>query len=277
MRSKLWMLVFLSIAAVFAYGLWVDNQTQLSQGLLEVAFYTASLVGVLLSYLSFSRYRQAYWRYVLRIVLALIVWRISFFPIMVLAGFVATWGEYVALTAFGSSSVYPFLLTAVLLMNMAAVWIAELVLHSVLSLLSPSSVSVAPHTSQSSLVLGLPLAVLAVMISFTQPMDWHAIPDTSFIDDKPLPQAGLPEINPYEAALEETGLSLQHKVLFKAAAITYDWIPENTTWSQVVKGTLEKEFVTTEDVSSSFCSKIHYRAFLTAQPFIKQKTVEDIL
>ena len=114
------------------------------------------------------------------------------------------------------------------------------------------------------------------MISFTKPVDWHTIPDTSFIDNKPLPIPSLPEMNPYSVAFESNKLSLSHQVLFKAAAITYDWVPEDTEWSQVVKGVLEKEFLTTKNVSTSFCSKIHYRAFLTAHPFIKNQSIDDL-
>lgn len=260
---------------LISYGVYLDAQAELSQAMLTTAFYTASLLGILSVSLFFMIKRGVLWRSVLSILLAFIIWRISFFPIMVLAGFMTTWGEFISMTLFSKSVIYPFLLIFVAMMNAVALWLAEISTGLIIQPTKKASSSW-KWSVPSLLITTLPLGVLAMMISFTHPVDWHSIPNTSFIDNKPLPRATLPEINPYGTALEADSLSLSHKILFKAAAITYDWIPEGTQWSQVVKGVLEKEFLTTSDVSTSFCSKIHYRAFMTAQPFIKQRTIQEL-
>lgn len=170
--------------------------------------------------------------------------------------------------------VYPFLLLSVALMNAFSLLVAATVLFLVFLLFSSSAKNnkvINKWSSLSLISISAPLAVLAIGVSFTQPADWHAIPDTTYLDDKPLPAASLPEINPYSTALDKQGLSWQHMVLFKSAQITYDLIPNNTQWSQVVKGTLESEFVKTKVISTAFCTKVHLRAFMTAQPYLNGK------
>ncbi len=80
------------------------------------------------------------------------------------------------------------------------------------------------------LATSIPLALLAITISFTQATDWHTIPDTSFIDDKPLPELALPDMNPYHSVLADStqNLNWRQRILFYASAITYDLIPEQT-------------------------------------------------
>ncbi|MCK5811172.1 MAG: hypothetical protein KAH00_08775 [Cocleimonas sp.] len=265
------LITLIFIVLFVCYGFYLDNKTELSQVLLEQSFYGAGMTGLVLTGLFFMLKRPTLWRTSLYLILAFIIWRVAFFPIMVLAGFLATWGEYITIQFFNQSIVYPFLLLSVAIMNAAALWIVEGIIRL------NNTPQQSSHWSRASrLALVLPLGVLAILVSFIKPMDWHTISDTSFIDTKPLPKASLPEMNPYEAALENDHLSLSHTVLFKAAAITYDWIPERTQWSQIVKGTLEKEFVTTHNVSTSFCSKIHYRAFMTAHSFIKRQSIQEL-
>lgn len=270
--------VFLWIWVVLV-GFSLDTNTELTQGQLIYAFYTSGVFGLLPVALLFIFRNNSLWKKILIILLALLVWRIAYFPVMVLAGYLATLGESVSIMLLGKSVVYPFLLLSVALMNAFSLLIAGMLLQLLFILFTPKDVKqqnndnthIKVWSSLSLISLTLPLAVLAIGVSFTQPADWHAIPDTSYIDDKPLPKANLPEINPYSTALEQKGLSWQHKVLFKAAEVTYDLIPENTQWSQVVKGTLESEFVNTKEVSTAFCTKVHLRAFMTAQPFLNGK------
>lgn len=273
------------ITVLIIIGLWLDMQQTLTQEQLKFSFYTSAIFGLLVTNVFFLLRYKSLLKKLIIIIVALIVWRISYFPIMVLAGFLATLGEAFTITLFNKSVVYPFLLLSIALINAFSMLIAGSFLFLLLNInqkekpLQQSKLSSLIFVSQASIVtaISVPLAVLAIGVSFTQPADWHAIPDTSILDDKPLPTASLPEINPYATAFEKQGLSWKHLVLFKAAEITYNLIPENTRWSQIVKGTLEKEFIETTEVSTAFCTKVHLRAFMTAQPFLNgNKSIHDL-
>ena len=300
-------LVSLLITALIIFGFALDIKPSLTQAQLETAFYISGIFGLLTVNVFFILKKNRLWKSIVMIALSLIVWRIAYFPVLVLAGYLATLGESIAITLFDKSVVYPFLLLSIALMNAFSMLIAGSFLYQLFnrkrdqiekqfegsklgssklstsklstSKLSTSKLSTFGFTSLNSItaIISIPLVVLAIGVSFTQPADWHAIPDTSILDDKPLPTASLPEINPYAIAFEKQGLSWKHQVLFKAAEITYDLIPDDTRWSQIVKGTLEKEFIETTDISTAFCTKVHLRAFMTAQPFLNgKKSIDDL-
>ena len=289
--------VSLLITALIIFGFTLDIKPSLTQAQLETAFYISGIFGLLTVNVFFILNKNKLWKSIAMIALSLIVWRIAYFPVLVLAGYLATLGESIAITLFDKSVVYPFLLLSIALMNAFSMLIAGSFLYQLFnrkrdqiekqlegsklstSKLSTSKLSTFRFTSLNSItaIISIPLVVLAIGVSFTQPADWHAIPDTSILDDKPLPTASLPEINPYAIAFEKQGLSWKHQVLFKAAEITYDLIPDDTRWSQIVKGTLEKEFIETTDISTAFCTKVHLRAFMTAQPFLNgKKSIDDL-
>ena len=280
MKIYKWLITVLVFWLVLI-GFWLDRTEVLTQDKLVYAFYLSGIAGllpVIVHYISKNHNDGGggLWKNNLLALLVLLVWRIAYFPIMVLAGYFATLGESLTQSLFDTSVVYPFLLLSVALMNAFSLLIAAMILYLLFTLfrtktnnkLQSKNNQWAFFSSISLLSVSIPLAVLAIGVSFTQPADWHAIPDTTFLDDKPLPAASLPEINPYSTALDKQGLSWQHKVLFKSAEITYNLIPDNTQWSQVVKGTLESEFVKTKVISTAFCTKVHLRAFMTAQPFL---------
>jgi len=251
-------------SAVFAFGLWLDQQQTLSQLPLMIAFYSAGFSGLLTMSLYLRPRFPLFWQQLLLIILAYSVWRIAYFPVLVLAGYIATVGEAISLRIVGYSVVYPFFLVSMVLMNAVSFWLAS----QLLKWFVKPTIGHITRQEQTLFISAIPLALLALTISFTQPADWHVIPDTSFIDDKPLPKPVLPEMNPYYTALDDKTLNWRQRTLFYASAITYDWIPENTRWSQIVRGTLEYEFVRTKNVSTAFCVKVHYRAFIVAHPFL---------
>ncbi len=276
MKIKKLLLVIITLSTLWItlIGFWLDGKETLSQNQIIYAFYLSAIACLLPTLLFFMFKNKAIWKNILLSLLALLLCRITYFPIMVLAGYLATLGESLALTLFDMSVVYPFLLLSVALMNALSLLVAATVLFLVFLLFRSGEKNnriINKWSSLSLISISIPLAVLAIGVSFTQPADWHAIPDTTYLDDKPLPAASLPEINPYSTALDKQGLSWQHKVLFKSAEITYDLIPNNTQWSQVVKGTLESEFVKTKVISTAFCTKVHLRAFMTAQPYLNGK------
>lgn len=260
------MVFALALLVLVFFGVYLDQRQGLASSQLFFAFHVSGIVGVCLSAYLFLRRMRASWQRVLLVVLTVLIWRISYFPIMVLAGFMAGLGEYL-LGLIGWRQVYPVFLVGIAFMNFIAIAILGLLLIA-LARIAGEQKRVKTLFDGVLASVSLPLAVIAIAVSFSQPSDWHALPDTSFLDTKPLPNPVLPEFNPYWLALDEPGLGWNQKILFAAAAMTYDLVPDETHWSQVVKGTLEKEFVTTKRVSTAFCTKIHYRAFMTAQPFI---------
>lgn len=262
-------------AGLIAAGLWLDTQVALSENLLQIVFYTSSLAGILWVLVLLLAGLRARWQQVLAVCLAYLVWRVAYFPALVLAGYAAGWWEALHLHLIGSSSIYPAFLVTMAVLNAGAMGVAGWILLRLLRV-KPLQLGWA---NGSALFSSLLLGMLAVTVAFSHPLDWHSIPDTSAIDDKPLPSPALPMINPYETAAQETGLNWRQRTLFTAAALTYDLVPENTQWSRVVKGTMEQEFMGTRDTSTAFCTKIHYRAFRAAQPLVngQQRIVDDAL
>lgn len=260
---RLWLGLF-GITSLIAAGFWLDVQTELSENRLRVAFHVSSIAGVLFMLMSLLAGLRMRWQQVLAVCLAYTIWRVAYFPALVLAGYAAGWWEALHLSLTGNSSIYPAFLVVMAGLNVLAMGFGGWVLLRVLRVRPVQLGWKNGSLAFSSLLLG----VLAVTVAFSHPMDWHSIPDTSAIDDKPLPSPALPEINPYETAAQEMGLNWRQRTLFRAAALTYDLVPTNTQWSRVVKGTMEQEFIGTRDTSTAFCTKIHYRAFRVAQPFV---------
>lgn len=250
-------------------GLVLDNLPSLNNDLLFISFHISGMIGLFLAAYIIIKKIDNLWLRAAFCVLVLMVWRISYFPVMVIGGYFAALGEsvtnYISLT-----QLYPIFLISIALLNYIAVIIAGGVFLMMFYKISHQhNNKLISHSVLTS--ISLPLVILAIAVSFSHPSDWHALPDTSYIDRKPLPAPSLPEINPYWTALDGDNLLWQQRILFSAAAITYDMVPENTRWSHVVKGTLEKEFITTKQITTAFCTKIHYRAFITAHPFLKDK------
>lgn len=256
-------------------GVYLDQQIMVTRSGLETVFYVSGISGLLLGAIYPLRYLNHALLRLLFAIVVVLVWRVSFFPIMVLAGFVS--GYFEALfVSIGLYQVYPAFLLAIAVMNFMAVFLAGAFILLLVSLLWREDYRQHLRKGMAA-AIALPLLLIAFAVSFSHPSDWHAIADTSAIDKKPLPAPSAPVMNPYWSALAEPGISLQQAVLFRAAAITYDLVPEGTRWSQVVKGTLEKEFIGTREISTAFCSKIHYRAFVVAQPYIRnQEAFEDL-
>ncbi len=259
----------LPVIGLVLLGVYFDQQASVTRSGLEAVFYVSGIAGLLLGAIHPLRHLSHPLLRLVFVVIVVLVWRISFFPVMVLAGFVS--GYFEALfVSIGLYQVYPVFLLAIGAMNFVAVYLAGSVLWLLFAFVRHGDYR-QYKTRGVAAAIALPLLLIALAVSFSHPSDWHAIADTRAIDEKPLPAPSTPVMNPYWTALAEPGISLRQAVLFRAAAVTYDLVPEGTRWSQVVKGTLEKEFINTREVSTAFCTKIHYRAFIVAQPFIRDR------
>lgn len=262
-------LVYGSLIILIFLGLIIDHLDALDQRILFVSFHLSGIIGLCLATYFVFKQIDIVWLRALFAIVVFLLWRISYFPIMVLAGYFGGLGESVA-QYLGLYQVYPAFLLSIAAMNFIVVALAGfavlVIFYKYVQRQKPTLIYRGLFTS-----ITLPLIVIVLAVSFSHPSDWHALPDTALIDKKPLPSPALPEMNPYWTALEKDGISWQQQILFAAAAITYDNIPENTQWSQVVRGTLEKDFVTTPVITTAFCTRIHYRAFMTAHPYLKDK------
>ena len=262
-------LMYGSLTIIICLGLIIDHLDTLDQRILFVSFHLSGIIGLCLATYFVFKQMNIVWPRALFAIVVFLLWRISYFPIMVLAGYFGSLGESGA-HFLGLNQVYPVFLLSIAAMNFIVVALAGLavlaIFYKYVQRHKPTLIYRSIFTS-----ITLPLAVIALAVSFSHPSDWHALPDTALIDKKPLPSPALPEINPYWTASKNDGISWQQQILFAAAAITYDNIPENTQWSQVVRGTLEKDFVTTPVITTAFCTRIHYRAFITAHPYLKDK------
>lgn len=260
---------------VVLMGMILDNLTVINNSILFTGFHIASIIGLCLAcYLCFKQIKNLSLRF-LFIIVVFLVWRIGYFPVLVLSGFMASLSEAVSLSL-SFEQLYPSFFFSIALLNFIMVMICGfaffLLFHRYLKTTKSHQIYHGILTSVS-----FPLLILAVGVSFSNPSDWHTLPDTSYIDDKPLPKASLPNVNPYWAAYDNDDLPWQQSVLFYAAGMTYDLVPEKTRWSQVVKGTLESEFIQTKEVSTAFCTKIHYRAFITAHDYLKNQSKFEAL
>lgn len=255
--------LLVEIVVLVALGFYLDSLQAISEEQLRAGFYFAGLMGILMALVVMFKHLNTTWSKVLILLVALLVWRISYFSIMVLAGFVAGFWESAYLTLFSHSSIYPAFLLIMAIMNAVAVLLAG---YSVLAL---------TRLIKAPIKVLLPITVLlgtiATTLSFIHPFDWKWSPENNLLADTTLPQPHLPEYNPYEVALQQPNINWRQKVLFIAASITYKLIPSNTVWSQEVKGTMEVEFHGNESATTAMCTKIHYRAFQAAQASLHRR------
>lgn len=258
-------LIVFVLLGLLAWGVVLDRLAGLDNRVLFVSFHVSGIVGLCLGALLVFKRCSHFWVRIACVIAVILIWRVSYFPIMVIGGFMASVGEY-AMSTLGVYQVYPIFVLSVALLNFVAATIAAYVVAVIFGQFAAHKEALIFRGALMS--VALPLLVIAAAVSFSHPSDWHSVPDTSFIDTKPLPSPTLPNVNPYWAALEEKQINWQQRILFAAAAITYDYVPENARWSTVVRGVLENEFVSTTEVTTAFCTKIHYRAFITAHPYI---------
>ena len=201
-------------------------------------------------------------------VAALLAWRLAYFPLMVICGWLASVGEWVTFTAFGRSIIYPTFLLLVFATNLAIAWIAaaSLVIDA-----SPR-----PQARESRLVallrrpprvaligLGALALPVAAMVTFSKPSDIVPFADRPWPVPREIPPIHDPERNPYVIILREHNLALPSRVLAFNALVTYPLVPEGP-WGSAMKGTLEA--LALENPLATSLERIdeHYLAYLAA-------------
>jgi len=246
-------LVFIVFILLLIVGLWLDYQVALAQAPLFIAFHFASLAGVTLAVIYLWPELPGVLRKLILIIAALIIWRVSFFPIMVFAGWFATLGDWLILQSdWVPTVIYPSFLIVMAIMNFAVVVVGGLTVHY------------RRYTALPVLSIAL---VVAIMVSFTDRTDLRVLPDRSFSlsDVPPTYQASLG--NPYYEAVQTSDYNVAEYVLVYSSAIMFSAIP-STPWSTTVKSVLEHEFRHMPQASSERRVIEHYLAFRSAHKWI---------
>ncbi len=237
-----------------AAGVWLDGRPVLEQGALFAAFQLASLAGVVWAVAALYPHVSGTALRLLLILGAAVVWRVSYFPIMVFAGWVATLGEWAALAAGLPVVIYPTFLLAMAAMHSAAVLAGGWM--------------VLRRRWRWAPVL-IPALAIAVMVSFTAREDLTWLPDHSITIAQPVPALRPPLRNPYFEALASRDYNVAEQVLVFASGAMYALIPR-TPWSTAVKSVLEHAFRAQPEASSAERVREHYLAFRAAQPLIRE-------
>ncbi len=234
--------------ALAGIGVWLDRTHDLDQWALFVAFHVASLLGVVLAIARlWPRYTQPYLRLIV-VVCSIIVWRVSYFPIMVFAGWTATLGEWALLQVNLPTIIYPTFLIFMALMHWVAITAGAYMIGGKKIYVAPALVSA---------------FIIAVLVSFTSRDDLTLLPDHFFVLEQPLPRSKAPVDNPYLPVVSEPHYNVAERVLVFASGAMYALIP-STPWSTAVKGVLEHLFRDNPKASSAARVKEHYLAFRRA-------------
>ncbi len=250
-----------TIIGLIAGGIWLDHAPAIDQTDLFIAFHLASLSGIGLAVLAFWPRLQQPWRRGLFLVAALVVWRITYFPLMVFAGWIATLGEWVQInTQVLPHFIYPTFLLAMALFHCLSALAAGL-------LLQPARVA-RPRRwfMYPAFLSGF---VIAALVSFTSDKDMRILPD-ELMRNASIPQDARPVANPYLTALRQGGYTVPQQTLLIAAGTIYPVIP-HTPWSNTVKGVLEDQFRNSPRASSKQRVEEHYLGFLRAHDHLACK------
>ncbi len=243
-----------------ATGIALDRAMPLVQSALFVALQGASLMGAGIGLALAVRLAGAAARPLGFALLALLSWRLAYFPIMVFSGHVASIGEWLLALSGLPIFVYPvFLLSVAALHAVAAVAIS--------TLLAP------PHPLLRWAVA--PAFVVATLVSFNQLEDLRPLPDTVVqIDPSEVPPMRLEQGNPYLSALVGEGYLPNQRVVLVAAGLTYDTIPPSP-WATAVKAVLEGLFLDKPFGSTRDRVLEHYLAYHAAHPRIGCRQESD--
>jgi len=245
----------LLISSALIAGLVLDRQPFLSLTSLSYCYTLVSVFGVLAAMIP-SLLRTRKWTVtIVTIVAAVVVWRISFFPNMVIAGYLTTIIENLQLIFTQQPVIYPALFLTAALLHAFSTFIAIIVIHG----------SIRHLTRTLILIVALPLALLASAVSFIHQNDFQFFPFNIRGNEPLAVEVSLPSNNPYIDLLRVGGHSWQETTLFYAGLITYELIPDKGSWSQHTKGTLEQDLRNSNDISSRYFTISHLNAFWLAR------------
>jgi hypothetical protein len=262
------------VLLALAVGFHLDGQPTLTQPTLFWCFVSLGLGGATLGALLGAEDDPHRGRRLLAGGAALLAWRVSYFPLLVLCGWLASVGEWVLRALFGFGWVYPSFLPLLFAANLAVGAVAAAAI-AVPRGEPPSGRLPHPRTwlhrppRRLLWALGALALPVAAMVSFSQPSDRVLWSDRPWREPRPIPPIHEPEQNPYARILREHSLGLASKVLALNAAITYPLVPEGP-WGAAMKGTLEALALAQPIATSQERIDEHYLAYLAAHPRIQE-------
>ena len=262
MLTRLALLGALALALylfLFLHGLSIDRAPY-AQRKLWRAVRIASLGGVVVGLLANWLFVfDATWQRLLMIPLALVVWRVTYFPLMVFSGHVVSISEWIH--AFVGIPIWiygVFLLVIALLHTVVSFLFGQLLapLHPLVYVVLPA------------------LFALASAVSFAKPEDLRWSPDRFAGLDDPVPPPVAPGRNPYFPRLLGPGYLPHQRIVLIAAGLTYETIPPSP-WGRTVKSVLEVLFDEKPRASAAQRIRDHYLAYASAHPLIGYRSFAD--
>ena len=248
MRSPLPLAAAALVVGLGAWGAWLDRAQPLPQLGLWSALQLGSLCGAVLGALLWRR-RFATPAAILGLAFALLLgWRISYFPIMVFSGHLASIAEWLEIAVGLPVLVYPVFLVAVATLHAVAGLGVALLLRP-------------PHRLVYAVLV--PAFAVATAVSFSSARDLAALPDRAWRLEAPVPPAVEPVANPYLAALGSPAYRPHVNVMLLAAGLTYETIPPSP-WARTVMAVLEHAFGQNPVASTQDRVVEHYLAYHSA-------------
>lgn len=264
--------------SLLVWGVMLDRAPTVTQPQLFLAFHVAGLAATgLAASLFWPRLPKGGSRLGLLLV-GYLVWRVSYFPVMVGAGHLAAIVEWpVDRVGISAWCIYPSLLLTMALMNFTATAMA---CAAVFGTPQPRAEGETSRVLQSTVRWGhrllqrrllAPVAAAALtfasLISFSANADLTPLPDWPWSATSDLPPPTLPTANPYWPMVTEPGYHWRQRPLLFAAGTMYPTVPEGP-WGRIVKGVLQAEFLRRPRGTSADRTEEHYLAYLVAHPFI---------
>jgi hypothetical protein len=251
------------VLVLIAVGVRLDTSQPVAQAALFGSMVSSSLAGAALGVgLGLARVRTP--RRGALALAALVAWRISYFPIMVFSGHVASIGEWLLL----GSRVLPVVVYPVFLVSIA-------LLHALAGVASSWLVDPGPGRRGVGLLAAaaIPAFAIAVLVSFSTLRDLSLLPDTSLSLAATVPNARPPVANPYAPRITAPEYALPQRVMLVAAGLTYATIPDSP-WAHTVKGVLEGQFELNPVASTRERVEEHYLAYHSAHTKIGCRSLE---
>ncbi|MBK8205894.1 MAG: hypothetical protein IPK87_03755 [Planctomycetes bacterium] len=256
-----------ALAAIIT-GFWLDAQTELTQPMLFWPFVIFGLTGTMLGLGFGMRNDDNFARNLIASFGALLAWRFSYFPFMVVAGWKGSLGEAVTHGITGISVVYPFFIFFIFAQNLGIGVIASA------AVAKPSGeptkgrlqfVRNIVHKPPRVLLWLLAVVALPVagMVSFSTSSDLVLFNDGPWAEGIEAPPIHDPETNPYTIIMQEHDLSVPAWVLAVNARVTYPLVP-HSPWGSAMAGTLET--LALENPTATTRDRIdeHYLAYMAA-------------
>jgi hypothetical protein len=248
----------LFLLALFVWGVVIDRRPY-SQSGVWTAIQAASLGGVALATSWTLPALDGTLARIALVLVVLVVWRLTYFPLMVFSGHVASVVEWVlALLRL------PIVVYGVFLVSIGT-------LHTLVALGAAQIVDPF-HPLVYAAIAGVLL--MATSVSLAKPADLKLLPDDFRTLAEPAPPPVAPTRNPYFSCLVGPGYLPHQRVVLLAAGLTYETIPPSP-WGRTVKAVLEVLFNERPRASAAQRILDHYLAYRSAHPLIGCRSFAD--